>query len=354
MNHVLYSWFQLAIGLFGVLALFLVFLGLVALIIAKKKIPKKSISIELKCLNKSYEENKSKLLQNLLEANEYKKWSKEENEKLKKESKEKKKNKENPAQNEPDKKRVFVLDFQGDVGVSCLPTFREQVTSLLQVARSTDEIVVRLESPGGYVHAYGLAASQLARIRDKNISLTICIDKVAASGGYMMACLGNKIVAAPFSILGSIGVVANIPNLHRVLEKNQVDYLEMTAGEYKRTVTMLGQVTDKGKAKFQEQLEETHGLFKDHIKKYRPIVDLEVVATGEHWLGTKALEHKLVDELRTSDDYLLELSADFKLYQIYSPKKETLRDKLLGTVGAILSSAQEKRIELEKNISLFM
>ena len=355
MQHAFYSWFQLSIGFFGVIALFLLFFAVIALIVTRKKKLGKDIKIEVKCLNKIYEENKNKLLQNILEVDELKKLTKEETAKLKKEKKGNKANKN--SKNSPDsiKKRIFVLDFNGDVSASCLPVFREQITAVLQVALQSDEIVLRLESPGGYVHSYGLAASQLARIREKQIPFTICVDKVAASGGYMMACLADKIIAAPFSILGSIGVVANVPNFNRILQKNNVDYLEMTAGEYKRTVTMLGEVTEKGRTKFQEQLEETHGLFKDHIKKYRPVVDIDSVATGEYWLGTKALEHKLVDELKTSDDYLVQSSEKSKIYQIYSPKKESLREKLMGTASLFLSTAHHKKMELEKNsYPLFM
>ncbi|MES2614498.1 MAG: protease SohB, partial [Bdellovibrionota bacterium] len=341
-----YDWFQLGIGIFGVIALFLIFFALVAIVVLRKKKSAKEIKIEVKILNKLYAENKNKILQNILESDEYKKFSKQEAENLKKIKKEKKENKE--------KKRIFVLDFIGDVAASCLPVFREHVTAVLQVARPTDEIMLRLESPGGYVHAYGLAASQLARIREKQIPLTICVDKVAASGGYMMACLADKIIAAPFSILGSVGVVANVPNFNRVLQKNNVDYLEMTAGEYKRTLTMLGEVTEKGKNKFQEQLEETHGLFKDHIKKYRPLIDIEAVATGEYWLGVKAIEHKLVDELKTSDDYLVCASESCQIIQIYTPKKESFREKLMGTASLFLSTAHHKKMELEKNYPLFM
>jgi serine protease SohB len=344
MQHTIFSWFQLTLGFLGVVSLFLIFFALVALIVVKKKKASKEIKIELKCLNEGYEENKQKLLQTILSEVEFKKRVKAKAEKdklLKKEKTE-------------DKKKVFVLDFVGDVGASLLPTFREHVTALLQVATAQDEVVVRLESPGGYVHAYGLAASQLARIREKQIPLTICVDKVAASGGYMMASLGNKIVAAPFSILGSIGVVANVPNFHKVLEKNQVDYLEMTAGEYKRTLTMLGEVTEKGKAKFKDQLEETHGLFKDHIKKYRPHLNVDEVATGEYWLGTRALQLQLIDELKTSDDYLLELSFQAKIYQIYSPKKESLREKFLSASSSVFSLAQEKKMEWETRIPYYM
>ena len=354
MNHSLFSWFQMAIGLFGVVALFLIFFSIVALMTMKKKKSGKEIKIELKSLNEVYDNNKNKFLQTLLEEDEYKKICKADAAKLKEEKKRKKIQTAEKDFVEPVKKRIFVLDFHGDVSASCLPTFREHITVLLQVALKTDEIVLRLESPGGYVHAYGLAASQLARLREKEIPLTICVDKVAASGGYMMASLANKIVAAPFSILGSIGVVANIPNFNRILQKNNVDYLEMTAGEYKRTVTMLGEVTEKGKAKFKDQLEETHGLFKDHIKKYRPLLNIDLVSTGEYWLGTKALELQLVDALQTSDDYLLQFHESCKIYQVYSPKKESLREKIMSSASLFFSAAQEKKESLVNSASFNM
>ena len=241
-----------------------------------------------------------------------------------------------------------MLDFNGDIAASAVTVFREQVTALLQTARPCDEVVVRLESPGGMVHAYGLASSQLARIKDQKIPLTICVDKVAASGGYMMACLADKIIAAPFAILGSIGVIASLPNLHKLLNKNDIEYLEITAGEFKRTLTPLGEITDKKKAKFQEQIEEIHELFKDHVQKYRNSVDINTVATGEYWYGIKALEIKLVDELKTSDDYLLESSKNFDIYHIYTPKKESLSEKLSGSLNSIISSAIEKNLNKQE------
>ena len=109
--------------------------------------------------------------------------------------------------------------------------------------------------------AYGLAASQMQRIRDKKLKLTVCVDKVAASGGYMMAVVADKIIAAPFAVLGSIGVLAQVPNFHRLLKKHDVDFEMLTAGKYKRTLTMFGENTDKGREKFQEDIEDTHVLF---------------------------------------------------------------------------------------------
>ena len=248
----------------------------------------------------------------------------------KKEKEEKKaaKKKKPDADEKPEKKRVFVLDFDGDMQAGGVEALGTEITALLTMATEKDEVVIRLESPGGQVHAYGLAASQLSRIVDKKIPFTACVDKVAASGGYMMACVADKIVAAPFSILGSVGVVAELPNFNKVMKKYDVDYDVYTAGAYKRTVTMLGENTEAGKAKFVEELESTHVLFKDMVAKNRPQLDIEKVATGEHWYGSQAKELGLVDELKTSDDYLYEASKNADVYEISYEVKQTMADKL--------------------------
>lgn len=227
-----------------------------------------------------------------------------------------------------DRKTAYVLSFDGDIHASAVQKLREEVTAVLLTAKSSDQVVVKLKSPGGVVNGYGLAASQLARIKDAGIPLVACIDEVAASGGYMMASVANHIYSAPFAILGSIGVVASIPNFNRLLEKNNVDYLEMTAGEFKRTLTTMGKVTEQGKNKFQDQLESIHGLFKGHVTAHRPKVDIDKVATGEYWFGTQALGLGLVDELKTSDAYLIELSNDHNVLEVSHKEKTTLKEKI--------------------------
>ena len=218
------------------------------------------------------------------------------------------------------KRRVFVLDFEGDVMATAVSSLREEISAITAVARPEDEVVVRLESPGGAVSHYGLAAAQLQRLKDKKVKLTVCVDRVAASGGYLMACVADRIVAAPFAVVGSIGVVAQVPNVHRLLKKYDVDFEELTAGEFKRTVSVFGEITDKGRAKFTEQLEQTHGLFKDFVKAQRPKLDLAKVATGEHWLASTGLELGLVDQLGTSDEYLLARAAEANLFAVsYRP-----------------------------------
>jgi len=216
----------------------------------------------------------------------------------------------------PSRPRVFVLDFQGDLRASRVAGLREEVTAILSLATGDDEVVVRLENPGGTVNDQGLAASQLLRIRQRGVPLTVCVDTVAASGGYMMACVANRIVAAPFAVIGSIGVVAQVPNFYRLLDRVGVDVEQFTGGEFKRTVTMFGETTEADRAKLTEQIHETHDLFKDFVGEHRPQVDLGQVATGEYWLGTRALQLNLVDELSTSDDYLLAARDRADLFEV--------------------------------------
>lgn len=239
-----------------------------------------------------------------------------------------------------DKPRVFVLDFDGDIKASATETLRNEITALLTLATPKDEVVLRLESGGGMVHSYGLASSQLARIRQAGVPLTVCIDKVAASGGYMMACIGDRIVSAPFAILGSIGVVAQLPNVNRLLKKHDVDFEVFTAGEYKRTVTVFGENTEKGREKFQEDLDVTHQLFKDFVSRYRPQLHIDEVATGEVWLGVAALNKQLVDELRTSDEYLSERARDSNLYHLHFAERKSLQER----VGLAASASIENTL----------
>lgn len=237
-----------------------------------------------------------------------------------------------------EKPRVFVLDFDGDIKASATESLRHEITSLLTLATPADEVVLRLESGGGMVHSYGLASSQLARIRQAGIPLTVCIDKVAASGGYMMACIGQKIISAPFAILGSIGVVAQLPNVNRLLKKHDIDYEVLTAGEYKRTLTVFGENTEKGREKFQQDLDITHQLFKNFVAKYRPQLAIDEVATGEVWLGVAAVDMKLVDELKTSDEYLAERAKDAQLFHLHYAQRKSLQER----VGLAASQSAER------------
>ncbi len=223
---------------------------------------------------------------------------------------------------------VFVLDFIGDIKASSVESLRREISAILSIASPQDEVVLRLESPGGTVNGYGLAASQLQRIRDKNIPLTVCIDKVAASGGYLMACVANRVVAAPFAIVGSIGVVAQLPNFHRFLKKHNIDFEQITAGDYKRTLTVFGENSEKGRKKFKEDLELIHKRFGEYILDHRNTVDLEQIATGEHWLARDAFELSLVDKLKTSDDYIIEKLETHNIYHVEIEKKVSLSEKL--------------------------
>jgi serine protease SohB len=234
--------------------------------------------------------------------------------------------------------RSFVIDFKGDLQATAVSSLREEVSAVLAIATPNDEVIVRLENHGGVVHEHGLAASQLARIRDRDIPLIVCVDKVAASGGYLMACVASKIYAAPFAILGSIGVLAQIPNFNRMLDNHGVDFEQVTAGKYKRTVTMFGENTDADRAKLKEELEDVHALFKAAVSRYRAELDLEKIATGEHWYGTRALELGLADEIRTSDELLYERAADRELYSLRYKIKQPLQKRLMSNIDSTLQT----------------
>ena len=224
--------------------------------------------------------------------------------------------------------RTFVLSFEGDMMASQVEALREEISAVLPNAEAGDEVLLRLESPGGVVHGYGLAASQLSRIKEAGVTLIIAVDKIAASGGYMMACVGDRILAAPFAVLGSIGVVAQMPNFHRLLKKNDVDVEQFTAGEFKRTITMFAENTDKGRRKFESELEDTHGLFKQFVSDNRHGIDIEKISTGEVWYGQQAIDVGLIDEISTSDGYLQRSAKDRDLIEVRYKRKQKLAEKM--------------------------
>ena len=233
--------------------------------------------------------------------------------------------------------RLFVLTFDGDIRASATEALREEISAILASAKRDDEVLLKLESPGGAVPGYGLAASQLGRLREQGIRLTVAVDRVAASGGYLMACVADRIVAAPFSIIGSIGVVGQLPNFHGWLKRNDIEFELHTAGEHKRDLTVFGENTDEGRAHFRQSLQEVHDLFRNHIARYRPRLDVEKVATGEHWLGERALELDLVDDLGTSDDLLLERRERMELIALTYHPSTSLRRRFAIVFESVLA-----------------
>lgn len=311
-----------------ILTILLVIAAIVAMIIlAKQRNATHHGELVVTDLSEEFKETVKHLRDFQLSEEELKQAEKTEKKAKKQEAKALKSKLKNGEKVEP-KPCVYVLDFKGDISASETTALREEISAIINVAKANDEVLLRLESPGGVVHGYGLAASQLARLKQKGIKLTVAVDKVAASGGYMMACVADKIASAPFAIIGSIGVVAQIPNIHRLLKKHDVDVDVMTAGEFKRTVTVLGENTEKGKQKFQAELEETHQLFKQFVAQNRPHLDIDKVATGEHWFGQQALALQLVDELATSDDIILEKMKDKSVISVKYKVKKPLLQKI--------------------------
>lgn len=292
--------------------------------------------IEIRNLNDKYE-HIGKTLTSVVEGPEETKQRHKDEKKADKQKKkaEKKQSKKGDSDKET-RKRLYVLDFDGDIKASAADNLREEISAVLPQVREGDEILVKVESPGGLVHGYGLAASQLQRIRNAGVPLTIAVDKVAASGGYMMACVADRIISAPFAVIGSIGVLAQLPNFHRLLKKHDIDFELLTAGEYKRTLTVFGENTDKGREKFLEELEETHDLFKTFVSENRPSLDIDKVATGEVWYGQNAIDEGLVDELATSDAFVQARIKDWDVFEVKFVHKKNWQEKLgMAAEGAL-------------------
>ena len=294
-----------------------VVVGLIVGMAAKQK--QTSGNLEFESLSEHFDDIKSQAQHVLLDKDELKKAEKEEKKKQKKKS---------AKAGEDKKSNMFVLHFNGSMNAQEVEQLREEITAVLCVATKGDEVLVNVESGGGVVHGYGLAASQLQRIKDKEIKLTVSVDKVAASGGYMMACVADHIMSAPFAIIGSIGVIAQLPNFNKVLKKNDIDFEQHTAGDFKRTLTMFGENTAEGRNKFKAEIEDVHLMFKEFVQQHRPQLDIDKVATGEYWYGQRAKELNLVDELKTSDDFLMEANNQFKLFSIKYAAKKSLAQKL--------------------------
>lgn len=325
------SEFLAAYGLFlAEVATFALVLVIIAVLIASSRRRGHAEGLVVEHLNRQFEDSADGLKLAIEGKGRYKKA-------LKARQKERKREDKARGKDGSTKPRVFVLDFKGDLRASAAASLREEVSAVLRVAQPGEQVLVRLENSGGTVHEHGFAASQLTRLKQHGIKLVVAVDKVAASGGYLMACVADRLIAAPFAIVGSIGVLAQLPNFHRLLEEKGVDFEQVTAGRYKRTLTMFGENTEEGRAKLKEQVEEIHELFKAQIREHRPQVDVESVATGEHWHGVRALELKLVDEIKTSDDVLAEAAKDHDVYHVAYKRRRSLQERLLGGAESLLA-----------------
>lgn len=304
--------------------------AIIVLAVSASKGEGKGGGLKVEKLNDKYREMANTLRKKVLSKSEWREAEKQQKKALKKAEK---------AAADERKKRYYVLNFKGDIRATGVESLREEVSAIVSVADKQDEVVVCLENAGGAVQDHGLAASQLQRIKDRDIPLTVIVDKVAASGGYLMGALADRFICAPFAIIGSIGVLMQLPNFYRFLENRGIDFEQVTAGKYKRTLTMFGKNTEEDREKTREELEEVHELFKGAVRDSRPQLDIENVATGEHWYGTRALELGLVDELGSSDDYLMKVAEGSDIYALSYKGHEGLISRMQGAMSAALENA---------------
>ena len=320
----------------------------IAITAAAKNRPSKGGVLELDNISDQIEAEIKDLKCSMMSKSEIKEFEKQQKNEQKLKQKKEKENLKN--QLSITKPKMFIIEFNGSMDAKEVESLRKEISAVISIAKPEDKVLIKLESPGGVVHGYGLAASQIARLRSAKIETIAAVDKVAASGGYMMACVADKIIAAPFAIIGSIGVVAQLPNINKLLKKNNVDIEQHTAGNFKRTLTVLGENTDEGREKFKQELNETHELFKTFVTDYRPNLDIESVATGEHWYGSQALENHLVDEIKTSDDFILESVKDNELYKVHYKMKQGMAEKL-GIATANIAQHLFNKIQIASFLS---
>ena len=319
--------FQYGLFLLKTITFVIAFAIVLSIIVsARKKNTLPTGELLITCLNDEHDETLHDVQELTLSKGQFKKWQKD----LKHEKKHKNRN------------RLFVFNFDGDIRASQTESLTKIINTIISIKQEGDEVLCRLESGGGMVHSYGLACAELARLRDHDIPLTVAIDKVAASGGYLMAAVANHIIAAPFAVVGSIGVVAQIPNFHRLLEKNDIDFEQITAGEYKRTLTMFGENTEKGRQKMVEEVEKTHDLFKQTLTQYRPQLSIDEVATGEHWHALEAFQYKLIDQIQTSEAFITAKLAEQKIYSLDYEEEKTMGEKFMERFTASIEKSVEK------------
>lgn len=227
---------------------------------------------------------------------------------------------------------LYVIDFDGDMQASNTVQLAETTSCLLPLLRSTDKVLVRVKSSGGLVPHYGYAASQLSRLRSK-ASLTVAIDHIAASGGYLMACVAHEIIAAPFAIVGSIGVVGLVPNVHPLLKNHGIDVHEHTAGEYKRSLSPWAAVTPEKVQRYEHELSMTHELFQEFVQQYRPNLEPEVLQTGEYRYAARSVgDTGLVDKVQSSDDFIAEHLPKYHVIFVTCREEKSVWQRLSGAL----------------------
>lgn len=240
---------------------------------------------------------------------------------------------------------VFVIDYVGSMMASEVVYLTAKIDAIILKSNKDDEVVINITSPGGAVSGYGLVASQIKRLKTAGLKITATVDTVAASGGYMAAVVSDEIIAAPFAMVGSIGVVANVMIYEELLKNIGIQTNVYTSGDSKRTVVPSRVPNAEEEAKLEAQLEEIHSRFKDHVLSFRPDIDEDKVFTGQAFLAADAINFGLVDKIGTSDELLLNLYKDgHRLIEVQFIIEENIGGSVTKQVSAGLVDAIKSEI----------
>lgn len=164
-------------------------------------------------------------------------------------------------------------------------------------------IVLRVDSPGGTVAASEEIATY---VKECEKPVVVSVGDVGASGAYMISSQADSIWANPGSSVGSIGVIAQIPNVSGLLDMVGVEFQTFTAGEYKDAGSAYRDLTKEEEALIQGEVEEAYDQFIDIVAEGRGLerAKVEELAIGWTWSGVRAKELGLVDEVGTYRDAL--------------------------------------------------
>ena len=167
-------------------------------------------------------------------------------------------------------------------------------------------LVVRINSPGGSAAASQEIHAELKKVREKGKLVVVSMADMAASGGYMIACAADYIVANPATITGSIGVIIDATNTQGLYDLLGIEYEVIKSGEFKDTLNPARPLTDAEKELLATMVDDIYGQFVDLVVEGRGLNREKVLAyaDGRILTGRQALEAGLVDELGNLYDAL--------------------------------------------------
>ncbi|WP_343192796.1 S49 family peptidase [Buchnera aphidicola (Taiwanaphis decaspermi)] len=230
------------------------------------------------------------------------------------------------------KSNLYILDYNDKIKKNKIKKLREEISSIILVAKKNDEVLLRLENTSDIVYEYGLVIAQLQRLRKKGIKLIISIDKIVSNGGYIIACVADHISASPFSIIGPINIVVNIPNIDKYTQTSNLNNQLNDCNTFTK-LTLIKNNTKIYVNKIFNKLDIKKYIRNSFIKDMRPSLNLNKIFNQNYWIGENAINEKLIDSINTSDDILFSKKDTHNLLKIKYVYKSNIVEKYIVTLN---------------------